>query len=49
MIALDLDNKKIWFGENGTFFNSGDPAGGSNEAFDITDGDFYMRSFNSTV
>jgi len=48
MIALDLDNKKIWFGENGTFFNSGDPAGGSNEAFDITDGDFYMPSFTST-
>ena len=48
MIALDLDNSKIWFGENGTWFNSGDPAAGSNEAFDITDGDFYMPTFTST-
>jgi len=29
--ALDYDNKKLWWGKNGTFFNSGDPAGGSNQ------------------
>jgi hypothetical protein len=29
-IALDVDNAKIWFSVNGTFINSGDPAGGSN-------------------
>jgi len=33
MIALDKDNGKIWWGKNGTWFNSGNPATGSNEAF----------------
>ena len=33
MGALDLDNGKIWYGKNGTWFNSGNPASGSNEAF----------------
>ena len=33
MIALDLDNGKIWGGKNGTWFNSGDPAAGTNAAF----------------
>ena len=32
-IALDLDNRKIWFGRNGVYPSSGDPAGGSNEAY----------------
>ena len=30
-VAFDFDNKKLWFSKNGTFFNSGDPAGGSNQ------------------
>jgi len=30
MFALDLDNNKVWFGANGTWYNSGDPASGSN-------------------
>lgn len=29
-IALDVDNQKIWFGVNGTWYNSGDPAAGTN-------------------
>jgi len=29
--ALDYDNKKLWISKNGTFFNSGNPAGGSNQ------------------
>ena len=33
MIALDIDNAKVWFGNNGTWFASGDPGAGSNEAF----------------
>ena len=33
MGALDLDNGKIWFGKNGAWFNSGNPASGTNEAF----------------
>ena len=32
MCAVDLDNNKIWWGLNGTWFNSGDPAGGSGES-----------------
>ena len=24
------DNKKLWFGKNGTFYNSGNPATGTN-------------------
>jgi len=31
--ALDVDNKKLWISKNGTFFNSGDPAAGSNEQY----------------
>ena len=33
MIALDIDNAKVWFGNNGTWFDSGDPGAGSDEAF----------------
>ena len=33
-IALDIDNRKIFFGKNGTWMNSGDPANGTNPAFD---------------
>ena len=32
-VALDMDNGKIWFAKNGTWQASGDPDGGSNEAF----------------
>ncbi len=35
-IAVDADNSKIWFAKNGTYFNSGDPAAGSNEAKDFS-------------
>lgn len=30
MIALDLDSGKAWWGKNGTWFSSGDPAAGTN-------------------
>ena len=33
MCAFDLDNGKIWWGKNGTWFASGDPAAGTNAAF----------------
>ena len=33
MIAIDKDNGKIWWGVNGTWVASGDPANGSNEAY----------------
>ena len=34
-IALDRDNRKVYFGINGTYENSGDPAAGSN-GFDLS-------------
>jgi len=33
MCAVDPANGKIWFGKNGTWFASGDPAAGTNAAF----------------
>jgi hypothetical protein len=33
MCAVDMDNGKIWWGKNGTWFASGDPATGTNAAF----------------
>jgi hypothetical protein len=30
MIALDMDNNKLWYGVNGVWLNSGDPAAGTN-------------------
>ena len=37
-VAIDLDAGKIWFGSGGTYFNSGDPSAGSNEAMTFTGG-----------
>ena len=34
--ALDVDNRKLWISKNGTFFNSGDPAAGSNQQISWT-------------
>jgi hypothetical protein len=33
MVAYDMDTGKIWFGRNGTFFNSGAPASGTGEIY----------------
>jgi len=33
MVAVDVGAGKIWFGVNGTWLNSGDPANGNNAAF----------------
>jgi len=41
-IALDMDNGKVWFGSEGTYFNSGDPAGGSGEAYASLAGTFFI-------
>ena len=35
-IALDMDNRKLFFGLDGTYFNSGDPANGTNPQFSWT-------------
>ena len=33
MCAFDLDNGKIWFGKDGTWYNSGNPASGTNATY----------------
>ena len=33
MCAVDMDNGKIWWGRNGTWFNSGNPAAGTNAVY----------------
>lgn len=33
MVAMDADNSKLFFGKNGTWFNSSDPAAGTNRAY----------------
>ena len=33
MMAVDIDNTSIWFGKNGTWYASGDPAANSNAAY----------------
>ena len=41
MVALDLDNGKIWFGVNGVWREDGNPETGANPAFSEVSGDFY--------
>ena len=44
-IALDMDNKKLWIGKNGSYYNSGNPATGSNETIGssyFTAGEAYL-------
>ena len=33
MFALDIDNRRLWVGKNGTWNNSGNPASGTNPSF----------------
>lgn len=51
MCAFDLDNNKIWFGKNGTWFASGNPVTGANPAYSITAGTYkpIARSYSSTI
>ena len=37
MIALDMDNKALYFGKNGTWLNSGDPTSGSSKTGSVTE------------
>jgi hypothetical protein len=45
MVALDMDNGKIWWGKNGTWFASGNPATGVNEAFSGITGTIFPAQF----
>jgi hypothetical protein len=40
MCAIDLDNGKMYWGKNGTWFNSGNPATGTNAAYTGVSGTF---------
>lgn len=40
MCAIDLDNGKMYWGKNGTWFNSGNPASGTNAAYTGVSGTF---------
>jgi hypothetical protein len=37
MAAVDIDSGELWFGRNGTWFDSGDPGAGTNPAFTDSD------------
>ena len=42
MVAVDIDTGDIWFGLNGTWFNSGDPVSGTNPIYSgVTGTTFY--------
>jgi len=47
MVALDVDNSKVYYGINGTFFGSGNPAGNSNESHAIDTGPSYTFAIAS--
>ena len=44
-IAYDADNGKLWFGKNGTWMSSGDPAAGTNAAFSSIPSGEYVFGF----
>ncbi len=50
MVALDLDNSKIYWGRNGTWFNSGNPATGTNAAYTNVSGTLFpwIQEYNQT-
>ena len=51
MCAFDLDSNKIYFGKNGTWFNSSNPVTGANPAFTITSGTYtpIARPYNANT
>jgi len=48
MLAVDTANGKVWFGKNGTWFNSGVPASGTNAAFTNVSGEVYIGEENDS-
>jgi hypothetical protein len=44
-IALDMDNGKVWFAKNGTWQASGDPAAGTNYAYNGLTGTMFADAF----
>ena len=48
-VAIDLDAGKIWFGNGGTFFESGNPATGANANITFTGGAELLSPFVRTL
>ena len=44
MCALDLDNQKVYFGKNGTWFNSANPSNGTN-SFTLSGSEYYAAGW----
>jgi hypothetical protein len=42
--AIDTGAGKIWFGKNGTYYNSGDPGAGTGEIYSGLTGELYVAS-----
>ena len=49
IFALDMDNGKFYVGENGTFYNSGDPAAGSNPMASSISGTYLPVVINNSA
>lgn len=49
MFAMDCDNKKLWVGKNGTWFNSGSPTGGTNQQLSWTETAELSPQVNTTT
>jgi hypothetical protein len=47
MVALDMDNNKVWFGRDGSWANSGNPASGTTETYSILSGRSYYFACNT--
>lgn len=45
-VAIDFDNKKVWFGKNGTWYNSGVPASGTNATATINSAVLAMQAYD---
>ena len=50
MVALDLDNSRIYWGRNGTWFSSGNPATQTNPAYSSVSGTLFpwIQEYNQT-
>ena len=48
-IALDLDNNKLYFGKNGTWQNSGNPAAGTGSIYTVSAGTYFAAIGRTSV
>jgi hypothetical protein len=48
MVAFDVDNKRIWFGKNGTWLNSSNPSAGTGSFYTLT-GTSFVPAITNTI